>query len=77
MLLIDLVVIGIGGGVVIGMLVGLPVGAISGGISQYVFWNINAMPERSILTSGVVLILIGFAIQAIQPLLQLLLVAST
>jgi hypothetical protein len=75
--LINLAVIGIGSGVAIGMLVGLPVGAISGGISQYLFWNINALPENSILAGGVVLILVGFAVQAIQPLLQLLLIAST
>ena len=72
-LVLSVVVFGLGAGIVLGFLVGIPVGGISGGISRYLFWYVNSLPDQYIQIGGVILILIGFAVQAVQPILQMLL----
>ncbi len=53
--------------VIFGLFLGAPAGAVVGGISRYVFWWANSLPERRMQVIGVILILVAFVAQAVEP----------
>lgn len=48
-----------------------PAGALIGSISRYVFWWADALPGYRLGAIGVMLTLIGFTVQLIEPLIRL------
>lgn len=48
------------------------VNAVAGSIAQYALWRVNHLPHRSLGAFGLVLIVIAFALQAVQPGIDLL-----
>ncbi len=50
-------------------------GGVIGGLSRSIFWWVNTLPQRSLEVIGVLLILLAFVIQAVEPVLTLVGVA--
>jgi hypothetical protein len=63
--------------VIFAIVAGLPGGGITGGISRYIFWWANELPPRGLEVIGILLILLAFVAQAIEPVLRLFDIAVT
>jgi hypothetical protein len=50
----------------------VPMGALIGGLSRYIFWQVDSLPGYRLGAFGVILTLIGFLVQLIDPLVLLL-----
>jgi hypothetical protein len=48
------------------------VNAAAGSIAQYTLWRVNHLPHRSLGAFGLVLIVVAFALQAVQPGIDIL-----
>ena len=46
--------------------------AAAGSIAQYTLWRANQLPHRTLGAIGLVLIVVAFALQAVQPLINIL-----
>jgi len=64
-------VYGLLGGVILGVVLGL-VDAAAGGVSRFIFWLVNNLPNRVLGAIGLVLILIASFLQFASPLIELL-----
>ncbi len=51
--------------------------AAAGSISQYMLWKANAMPLRLLGAIGLVLILLGFGLQAVPAVMDLISIFGT
>jgi hypothetical protein len=46
--------------------------AVAGSIAQYTLWRANKLPHRTLGAIGVVLIVVAFALQGVQPVVEIL-----
>ena len=46
--------------------------AVAGSVAQYTLWRANHLPHRTLGAFGLVLIVIAFALQAVQPAIDIL-----
>jgi hypothetical protein len=46
--------------------------AVAGSIAQYTLWRANQLPHRALGAIGLVLIIVAFALQAVQPVIEIL-----
>jgi len=46
--------------------------AVAGSITQYTLWRANKLPHRTLGAIGLVLIIIAFALQGVQPVIEIL-----
>jgi len=46
--------------------------AVAGSIAQYTLWRANSLPHRTLGTFGLILILVAFALQGVQPMIDIL-----
>ena len=51
--------------------------AVAGSISRYILWRANALPLRVLGVVGLVLILFGFCLQAVTPVIELINILGT
>jgi hypothetical protein len=49
-----------------------PAGGVTGGLSRYIFWRIQLLPATTLGALGVMLTLLGFVAQLVQPTMQTL-----
>jgi hypothetical protein len=54
-----------------GLVLGALPGGLSGGFSRYAFWWANNLPDRGLEVIGILLVLLAFAAQTVQPVLDL------
>src|SRR5262249_42529248 len=47
-------------------------GALSGGVTRFIFWRVNRLPERRLEVIGLMLLLAAFAAQVVDPAVGLL-----
>jgi hypothetical protein len=46
--------------------------AVAGSIAQYTLWRANQLPHRTLGVIGVVLLVVAFALQGVQPVIEIL-----